>query len=252
MEEFARGDFSRMADVADDWEFVTTSEMPDAGTYQGDAGRQWVMSWVESFEGLTIEVTEIIDAGDKVFSAVVQRGRIRREWGPGGESLVDGRLVSRRHRCADRGLSGTRPGPGSGWAERVMSQANVVLVQGLYEAFSRGDVDEIVSHLDPEAELHSAIVGGAEGYAYRGHAGFRAWYADSFETFESFSFDWSEFRDLGDRVLALGQLQARGRESGVELASEMGWVHTIRRGTLTKIEGFLSHADALEAAGLRD
>ena len=76
-EEFARGDFSRMADVADDWEFVTTSEMPDAGTYQGDAGRQWVMSWVESFEGLTIEVTEIIDAGDKVFSAVVQRGRIR-------------------------------------------------------------------------------------------------------------------------------------------------------------------------------
>ena len=133
-----------------------------------------------------------------------------------------------------------------------MSQANVVLVQGLYEAFSRGDVDEIVSHLDPEAELHSAIVGGAEGNVYRGHAGFRAWYADSFETFESFSFDWSEFRDLGDRVLALGQLQARGRESGVELASEMGWVHTVRRGTLTKIEGFLSHADALEAAGLRD
>ena len=32
---------------------------------------------VESFEGLTIEATEIIDAGDKVYAAVVQRGRVR-------------------------------------------------------------------------------------------------------------------------------------------------------------------------------
>ena len=76
-EEFARGDFSRMADVADDWEFVTTSEMPDAGVYRGDAGGKWVTAWVESFDGLTIEVTEIVDAGDEVFSAVIQRGRIR-------------------------------------------------------------------------------------------------------------------------------------------------------------------------------
>ena len=34
-------------------------------------------AWVESFDDLTIEVTELIDAGDNVFSAVVQRGRIR-------------------------------------------------------------------------------------------------------------------------------------------------------------------------------
>ena len=76
-EAFSRGDFSRLADVADDWEFVTTSEVPDVGTYRGEDGGKWVAAWVESFDGLTVEVTEIIDAGDKVFSAVVQRGRIR-------------------------------------------------------------------------------------------------------------------------------------------------------------------------------
>ncbi len=85
-EEFARGDFSRMANVADDWEFVTTSQMPDAGTYRGEAASQWVTAWVESFDGLVIEVTEMIDAGDKVFSAVVQRGRIR-----GSETEVENR-----------------------------------------------------------------------------------------------------------------------------------------------------------------
>ena len=54
--------------------------------------------------------------------------------------------------------------------------------------------------MDPEVELHSAIVGGAEGSVYRGHPGVRKWYADSFESFEELSNEWSEFRDLGDRV----------------------------------------------------
>lgn len=85
-EEFARGDFSRMAGIHDDYEFVTTADMPDAGTYRGDAARRWVESWVGSFDGLTIEVTEIIDAGDKVFAAVVQRGRIR-----GSQTVVENR-----------------------------------------------------------------------------------------------------------------------------------------------------------------
>jgi ketosteroid isomerase-like protein len=66
------------------------------------------------------------------------------------------------------------------------------------------------------------------------------------------STEWSEFRDLGDRVLAFGHLRARGHESGVEVDSPMGWVITVRRGKLIKAEGFLSRADALEAAGLRE
>ena len=33
-DQFARGDFSALADTADDFEFVTSPEMPDAGTYR--------------------------------------------------------------------------------------------------------------------------------------------------------------------------------------------------------------------------
>ena len=85
-----------------------------------------------------------------------------------------------------------------------MSQENVDLVRRALEAFPRGDMDEMLSYLDPELEWHSAIVGGAEGNVYRGHEGFRRWFADSFESFEELSNEWSEFRDLGDRVLAFG------------------------------------------------
>ena len=62
----------------------------------------------------------------------------------------------------------------------------------------------------------------------------------------------TEFRDLGDRIVGLGQIHARGRESGVELDSATGWVFTLRNGKILKAEGFLSPDEALEAAGLSE
>jgi len=132
----------------------------------------------------------------------------------------------------------------------AMSQENVDLVRRALDALQRGDLDEMLSYTDPEGELHSAIVGGAEGNVYRGHEGFRRWFADSYESFEEVTNVFSEFRDLGDRVFAFGHVHARGRESGIELDSPIGWVFTLRSGKLFKAQGFLSRAAALEAAGL--
>jgi ketosteroid isomerase-like protein len=85
-EPLARGDFSRWFDeVTDDFVFVTSPEVPDAGTYRGEAARDWVMAWVESFEGHTIEASDFIDGGDKVFFAIFQRGHPR-----GSEVPVEG------------------------------------------------------------------------------------------------------------------------------------------------------------------
>jgi ketosteroid isomerase-like protein len=130
--------------------------------------------------------------------------------------------------------------------------ANVEIVQRALEAYSRGALEEMLPYLDPEIEWHSAIVGGAEGNTYYGHEGFRSWFLESFESFDELRTELSEFRDLGDRVLAFGQVHARGRESGVEIDSPTGWVFTVRRGKLAKAEGFLSREQALEAAGLSE
>ncbi|HEY6654015.1 MAG TPA: nuclear transport factor 2 family protein [Solirubrobacterales bacterium] len=133
-----------------------------------------------------------------------------------------------------------------------MSEENVDLVRRVFDAFDRGDQEEALSYADPEAELHSAVIGGAEGKVYRGHQDLRRWYAETFESFEELRFEWSEFRDLGNRVLAFGRIKLRGRESGVELDSATGWIATVRHGKMLKAEGFLSKAEALEAAGLRE
>jgi ketosteroid isomerase-like protein len=73
--DFARGDFSRwFLQVTDDFVFVTSPELPDAGTYRGEEARRWIMEWSASFEGHTMEATDLADAGDKVFLEILQRG----------------------------------------------------------------------------------------------------------------------------------------------------------------------------------
>jgi ketosteroid isomerase-like protein len=86
-EQLARGDLRALADLPDDYEFVTSPELPDAGTYRGEAASRWMTEATVSFEGLTIEATEIIDAGgDKVLVAMLLRGRPH-----GSKTPVEGR-----------------------------------------------------------------------------------------------------------------------------------------------------------------
>jgi ketosteroid isomerase-like protein len=74
-----------LADLADEFEWVSSPELPDAGTYRGEAAKRWIAAWVESFEGFTAEATEIIDAGDKVFVEIFQRGGVA-----GSQTVVEG------------------------------------------------------------------------------------------------------------------------------------------------------------------
>ena len=133
-----------------------------------------------------------------------------------------------------------------------MSQENVEIVRQSLEAYAAGDMEEMLSYVDPEGELHSAIIGGAEGKVFRGHDGFRRWYAESMESFEELRTELTEYRDLGDRIVAFGHIHARGRGSGLEVDSPTGWLFTVQRGKVVKAEGFLNRAEVLEAAGLSE
>jgi ketosteroid isomerase-like protein len=86
---FELGDFSGFAELPDDVEVVTAREMPDAGTYRGEAAREWLKAWVDSFDSLTLEPVEILDAGDRVMVEFVQRGTPR-----GGSTPVELRTWS--------------------------------------------------------------------------------------------------------------------------------------------------------------
>jgi uncharacterized protein len=134
-----------------------------------------------------------------------------------------------------------------------MSQENVEIVRSLFEAFGvHRDPEAGLPYVDPDVEFQSAIIGGAEGITYRGHDGVRRWMAESDAAFEELTLKPEEFRDLGDEVLLIGRLHARGRESGVEVDSPIAWLSTVRDGKVVRSRGFLRPQEALEAAGLRE
>jgi ketosteroid isomerase-like protein len=77
-EAFNRGDLQTMvANLAPNFEYATTGAIPGmTGVYRGGAGILGFLEWIWSeFERPSMEVHELVDAGNKVMAAVTLRGR---------------------------------------------------------------------------------------------------------------------------------------------------------------------------------
>ena len=133
-----------------------------------------------------------------------------------------------------------------------MSQENVDAFTRGVDAINRGDVEALLDVLDPEIEWHSAILIGLGGdeAVYRGHEGIRQFVGDLYETLAGVPAEYSEIRDLGDRLVALGRIRARGKVSGAEIESPIGSVVELKNGKAIRVWTFLDHNEALDAAGL--
>ena len=62
----------------------------------------------------------------------------------------------------------------------------------------------------------------------------------------------SEVRDLGERVVAIGHLRARGKESGAITESALAWIVEFKSGKVIRVREYLDPKEALEAAGLSE
>jgi ketosteroid isomerase-like protein len=135
-----------------------------------------------------------------------------------------------------------------------MSRENVEAHMRAFEAANRRDVGAILEELDPEVEWHptmQALLGG-EATVYRGHEGIRAMFRDFYDAFAEIHVDLSEFRDKGDRTVAIGRLRTRGRESGALTESPWASVVEYKHGKAIRVRTFLDPKEALEAAGLQE
>ena len=133
-----------------------------------------------------------------------------------------------------------------------MSQENVELVRGAFEAFNRGDLDAASEIADPHIVLRPpeswSTVEGGVAYGLDAVYRFFASYRDAFGP----HVEIEEQLDAGDRVVTRYRSHVRGDHSGVEGDLRFTMVHTFGGGLVIMIEVFTDHGDALRAAGLRE
>ena len=136
-----------------------------------------------------------------------------------------------------------------------MSQENVEVVRRALAAWNADNLDAFLAELDPELEWHPSIEPALEGRetVYRGHDGARkAWDEYRGEAWGGLKGQIQEIRNLGDSLLVLGHFDVTGRTTGLEFGQEVGLLIAFRGGKILRSRDFLSHAEALEAAGLSE
>jgi ketosteroid isomerase-like protein len=131
-----------------------------------------------------------------------------------------------------------------------MSAERVELVRQAVEAWNRKDADWMIAHSTPDLEFIPAVAGGVEGEGrvVRGPEGFRRFFADLDETWETFEIVPEEFREVGEAVVSICQVHAKGRVSGLVLDQPIAMVTWFRGDRFVHARSFLDHDEAIEAA----
>ena len=132
-----------------------------------------------------------------------------------------------------------------------MSEQNVDVVRGIWEADRRRDVEAVHAAYAPDIEWEDhAGLWGDWGVA-RGPDGIRQAWRRWYEAFEDVHMEFGEVAAEGDVVVVTYELSARGRGSGVEVQQSITLIWTLEAGKVVRIRAYTDRAEALEAAGLR-
>ena len=129
-----------------------------------------------------------------------------------------------------------------------MSAENVDAVRRCLDGWNRGDVDAWLESAHPEIEFYSEIARRMEGAetVSRGEAELRRFW-DDWHAVWSMTIEVAEIRDLGDTVVVLGRMLARGEASGVDLEQPVAYVFEFEGGLARTVRANLDPQLALEA-----
>lgn len=132
-----------------------------------------------------------------------------------------------------------------------MSQEDAEFVRRSYVAFASGDIEKALEFFDPEGEFVSRF-GAIEGRTYRGFDGVRRYIADIDEAWEQYDRELEELIDTGDAVLAIINIKAVSKVTGMRLEQRIGLGYWLRGGRIVRMVSYPSVEEAFAAMGLAE
>jgi ketosteroid isomerase-like protein len=121
-----------------------------------------------------------------------------------------------------------------------MSQENVEIVRGLYEAFGRGDVPTVLGQMDQGIEWNEA-----ENFIYADRNPYVGPQAILEGVFMRLGSDWEgfavtpeEWLDAGDRVVVLGTYSGTHKATGKRVRAQFAHIWSVRDGRVVRFQQY--------------
>ncbi len=125
---------------------------------------------------------------------------------------------------------------------------NVTIVQGLYAAFARGDIDAIVAVLSPDVEwLEPDNPFNPAAGSRRGHVGFLEWARVGRESEDILALEPRRFLTDHDSVAVVGHTICRARATDRSYETDFVHLVTLKEGKVTRFQEFFDTYAAGEA-----
>jgi uncharacterized protein len=130
-----------------------------------------------------------------------------------------------------------------------MSEANVAVVRGMWEAFLHNDPDAVRAAFDPDVEWDGTNL--PDGRISRGYEAAVEHVARWADTWETWTVEVEDVIDAGeDRVIAFTRERGRSK-AGVSVDERHSELYVVRDGKIVYRKGFSQADQALVEAGIR-
>jgi len=132
-----------------------------------------------------------------------------------------------------------------------MSRKNVEVVKAFFDAYDARNSEAVDRLLHPEAEI--TTVSARSGLGDHWSQGTTKRYFEQLdEAWTDFRIEIEDYREVGERVVALGVQRGTGMSSHVEIASDFAVVFVVRNSQIRLLDSYDNWEAALEAVGLPD
>ena len=129
------------------------------------------------------------------------------------------------------------------------SQENMKVVEAFFDAYNARNSEAMDRLLHPDAEI--TTISARRGLPDHWRQGTTQRYFEQLdEAWTGLRIEVEDYRDVGDRVVALGTLRGAGMYSHIEVVSEFATVFVVKNSQILVVDSYDDWNAGLEAAGL--